>query len=88
MPKLCPRHDFTWDVSCTANAISQIRSYMGVLISVPTPCPRHILTGALLSQCQRHIPDMVLHGTSHNLNDSNSMFQTWSYMRSHHPNVM
>ncbi|MFQ6649574.1 hypothetical protein Gotur_022310, partial [Gossypium turneri] len=88
MPKPCPRHGLTWDVSCTANAISQIWSYMGVLISVPTPCLRHGLTGVLSSWCQRHVLDMVLHVTYHNLNDANAMFQTWSYMGSHHPNVM
>ncbi|MFQ6661962.1 hypothetical protein Gotur_029955 [Gossypium turneri] len=41
MPKPCPKHGLTWDVSCTANVISQIWSYMRVLISVPMPCPRH-----------------------------------------------
>ncbi|MFQ6668427.1 hypothetical protein Gotur_034081 [Gossypium turneri] len=76
MPKLCPRHSLTWDVSFTANAISQIWSYMGVLISVPMPCPRHGLTGDLSSRCQCHVPDMVLHSYSHNLNDANVMSQT------------
>ncbi|MFQ6622548.1 hypothetical protein Gotur_002639 [Gossypium turneri] len=66
MPKPCPRHGLTWDISCTANAISQIWYYMGVLISVPMPCPRHGLTGDLSSRCQHHVPDMVLRGTSHN----------------------
>ncbi|MFQ6626158.1 hypothetical protein Gotur_005459 [Gossypium turneri] len=61
---------------------------MGVLISVPMPCPRHGLTGDLSSRCQRHVPDMVLHGTSHILNDVNAMSQTWSYMGSHSLNVM
>ncbi|MFQ6671120.1 hypothetical protein Gotur_035754, partial [Gossypium turneri] len=88
MPKPCPRHGLTWYVSCTANVISQIWSYMGVLISVPMPCPRHGLTRDLSSRCQHHIPDMVLHGTTHNLNDANAMLQTWSYMGSNHPNVM
>ncbi|MFQ6666142.1 hypothetical protein Gotur_032616, partial [Gossypium turneri] len=88
MPKSCPRHSLTWDVSCTANAISQIWFYMGVLISVPMPSPRHGLTGDLSSRCQCHVQDMVLHGTSHNLNDANSMPQTWSYMGSLYPNVM
>ncbi|MFQ6668752.1 hypothetical protein Gotur_034288 [Gossypium turneri] len=73
---------------CTANVISQIWSYMGVLISVPMPCPRHGLTGDLSSRCQRHVLDMVLYGTSHNLNDANAMYQTWSYMGSLYPNVM
>ncbi|MFQ6650143.1 hypothetical protein Gotur_022541 [Gossypium turneri] len=62
MPKPCPRHGLTWDV----------------LISVPMPCPRHGLTGDLSSRCQRHVPDMVLHGTSHL--GANAMSQTWSYM--------
>ncbi|MFQ6622602.1 hypothetical protein Gotur_003032 [Gossypium turneri] len=88
MPKSCPRHGLTWDVSCTANFISQIWSYMGVLISVLMPCPKHSLTGDLSSRWQCHVRKMVLHGTSHNLNDANAMFQTWSYMGSHHPNVM
>ncbi|MFQ6653005.1 hypothetical protein Gotur_024623 [Gossypium turneri] len=88
MPKSCPRHGLTWDVSCTANSISQIWSYMGVLISVPMPCPRNGLTGDLSSRCQCHVPNMVLHGTSHNLNDANAMSQTWSYMGSLYPNVM
>ncbi|MFQ6659050.1 hypothetical protein Gotur_028084 [Gossypium turneri] len=61
---------------------------MGVLISVPMPCPRHCLTGDLSSRCQCHVPDMVLHGTSHDLKDANAMSQTWSYMRSLYPNVM
>ncbi|MFQ6624104.1 hypothetical protein Gotur_004069, partial [Gossypium turneri] len=86
MPKLCPGHSLIWDVSCTANTISQIWSYMGVLISVPMPCPRHGLTGDLSSRCQRHVPDMVLHGTSY-LGD-NAMSQTWSYMGSLYLNVM
>ncbi|MFQ6667077.1 hypothetical protein Gotur_033218, partial [Gossypium turneri] len=47
-----------------ANAMSQTWSYMGSLISVPTPCPRHGLTWDLSSRCQRYVPDMVLHGTS------------------------
>ncbi|MFQ6646322.1 hypothetical protein Gotur_019829, partial [Gossypium turneri] len=88
MAKPCPRHGLTWDVSCTANAISHKWSYMGVLISVPMTCPRHGLTGDLSSRCQRHVPDMVLHETSHNLIDANSMSQTWSYMGSLYPNVM
>ncbi|MFQ6631168.1 hypothetical protein Gotur_009346 [Gossypium turneri] len=78
MPKLCPRHSLTWNVFSTANVISQIWSYMGVLILVPMPCPRHGLMGDLSSWCQHHVPDMVLHGTSHNLNDANAMSQTWS----------
>ncbi|MFQ6624594.1 hypothetical protein Gotur_003614 [Gossypium turneri] len=82
MPKPCPRHGLTWNVSCTTNVISQILPYMGVLISVPMPCPRNGLTGDLSSRCQRHVLDMVLHGTSHNLNDANVMSQTWSYMGS------
>ncbi|MFQ6626263.1 hypothetical protein Gotur_004644 [Gossypium turneri] len=86
MPKSCPKHGLTWDVSCTANAISQIWSYMGVLISVPMPCPRHALTGDLSSWCQRHVPDMVLHGTSHL--GVNAMSQTCSFMGSHSLNVM
>ncbi|MFQ6658878.1 hypothetical protein Gotur_027970, partial [Gossypium turneri] len=61
---------------------------MRVLISVPMSCPRHGLTGDLSSRCQRHVPDMVLHGTSHNLNNANAMSQTWSYMGSHSPNAM
>ncbi|MFQ6645986.1 hypothetical protein Gotur_019988 [Gossypium turneri] len=73
MPKPCPRHGLTWDVSCTANAISQIWSYMRVLILVSMSRPRHGLTGHLSSQCQRHVPDMVLHRTSHNLNNGNAM---------------
>ncbi|MFQ6667793.1 hypothetical protein Gotur_033690 [Gossypium turneri] len=88
MPKLRPRHSLTWDVFCTVNSISQIWSYMGVLISVPMPCPKHGLTGDLSSRCQRHVLDMVLHGTSHNFNHSNAMSQTWSYMGSHSLNVM
>ncbi|MFQ6654479.1 hypothetical protein Gotur_025444 [Gossypium turneri] len=76
MPKPCPRHGFTWDVSYTVNVISQIWSYIRVLISVPMPCPKHGLTGDLSSRCQCHIPDMVLHGTSHNLNNANAMSQT------------
>ncbi|MFQ6669104.1 hypothetical protein Gotur_034488, partial [Gossypium turneri] len=52
------------------------------------PCPRHGLTWDLSSRCQHHVPDMVLHGTSHNLNDANAMSQTWSYMGSLYPNVM
>ncbi|MFQ6648175.1 hypothetical protein Gotur_021199, partial [Gossypium turneri] len=88
MPKPCPRHGLAWDVSCTDNVISQIWSYMGVLISVSMPCPRHGLTGDLSSRCQRHVPNMVLHGTSHNLNSANAMSQTWSYMGSLYPNVM
>ncbi|MFQ6659567.1 hypothetical protein Gotur_028418, partial [Gossypium turneri] len=88
MPKPCPRHGLTWDVSCTANAISQIWSYMRVLISVPMPCPRHGLTGDLSSRYQRHVLDVVLCGTSHNLNNANAMSQIWSYMGSHSPNVM
>ncbi|MFQ6626004.1 hypothetical protein Gotur_004627 [Gossypium turneri] len=73
MPKPCPRYGLTWDVSCTANAISQIWSYMRVLISIPMPCRRHRLKGDLSSRCQCHVPDMVLHGTSHNLNNANAM---------------
>ncbi|MFQ6659494.1 hypothetical protein Gotur_028374, partial [Gossypium turneri] len=88
MPKPCPRHGLTWDVSCTADAISQIWSYMGVLISVPMPCPRHGLTGDFSSRCQRHVPDIVLRGTSHNLNNAKAMSQAWSYMGSHSLNVM
>ncbi|MFQ6622158.1 hypothetical protein Gotur_003176 [Gossypium turneri] len=88
MPKPCPTHGLTWDVSCTTNAISQICSYMRVLISVPMPCPRHGLTGDILSRCQRHVPDMVLCGTSHNLNNANAMSQTWSYMGPYSLNVM
>ncbi|MFQ6622081.1 hypothetical protein Gotur_002403, partial [Gossypium turneri] len=88
MPKPCPRHGLTWDASCTANIISQIWSYMRVLISVPMPCPRHGLTGDLASRNQRHVPDMVLRGTSHNLNNANAMSRTWSYMGSYSPNVM
>ncbi|MFQ6665493.1 hypothetical protein Gotur_032214, partial [Gossypium turneri] len=88
MPKPCPRHGLTWDVSYTTNAISQIWSYMRVLISVPMPCPRHGLTRDLSSWYQRHVPNMVLRGTSHNLNNANAMSQTWSYMGSHPPNVM
>ncbi|MFQ6645987.1 hypothetical protein Gotur_019989 [Gossypium turneri] len=88
MPKPCPGHGLTWDVSCTTNVISQIWSYMGVLISVPMLCPRHGLMGNLSSRCQRHVPDMVLHGTSLNLNNVNAMSQTWSYMGSHSLNVM
>ncbi|MFQ6667609.1 hypothetical protein Gotur_033566, partial [Gossypium turneri] len=88
MSKPCPRHGLTWDVSCTTNVISQIWSYMGVLISMPMPCPRHGLTGDLSSRCQRHVPNMVLHRTSHNLNNANVMSQTWSYMGSHSLNVM
>ncbi|MFQ6670977.1 hypothetical protein Gotur_035663 [Gossypium turneri] len=61
---------------------------MRVLISVPMPCSRHGLTGDLSSRYQRHVPDMVLHGNSHNLNNANAMSQTWSYMDSHPPNVM
>ncbi|MFQ6649793.1 hypothetical protein Gotur_023619 [Gossypium turneri] len=61
---------------------------MGVPILVPMPRPRHGLTGDLSSWCQRHVPDLVLHGTSHNLNDANAMSQTWSYMGSLYPNVM
>ncbi|MFQ6630434.1 hypothetical protein Gotur_010027, partial [Gossypium turneri] len=49
---------------------------------------QHGLTGDLSSRCQRHVPNMVLHGTSHNLNNSNAMSQTWSYMGSHSFNVM
>ncbi|MFQ6624223.1 hypothetical protein Gotur_004532, partial [Gossypium turneri] len=52
------------------------------------PCPRHGLMGDLSSWCQRHVPDMVLHGTSHNLNDVNAMSQTWFYVGSLYPNVM
>ncbi|MFQ6627145.1 hypothetical protein Gotur_004724 [Gossypium turneri] len=64
-----------------ANAMFQTWSYMGpLMISVPMPCPRHGLTGDLSSQCQRHVPDMVLHGTSHDLKDASAMSQTWSYM--------
>ncbi|MFQ6655986.1 hypothetical protein Gotur_026286, partial [Gossypium turneri] len=88
MPMPCPRHGLIWDVSCTANAISQIWSYMGVLISVPMSCPRHGLTGDLSSRCQRHVPDIVLRETSHKLNNANAMSHTWSYMGSHSPNVM
>ncbi|MFQ6635110.1 hypothetical protein Gotur_011110, partial [Gossypium turneri] len=88
MPKPCPRYGLTWDVSCTANFISQIWSYIRVLISVPMPCPRHGLMGDLPSWYQRHVPDMVLLGTSHNLNNANAMSQTWSYMGSHPLNVM
>ncbi|MFQ6636725.1 hypothetical protein Gotur_013177, partial [Gossypium turneri] len=61
---------------------------MRVLISVPMPCPRHGLTVDLSSQYQCHVPDMVLHGTSHNLHNANVMSQTWSYMGSHLPNDM
>ncbi|MFQ6667295.1 hypothetical protein Gotur_033362, partial [Gossypium turneri] len=52
------------------------------------PCPRHGLTGDLSSRCQRHVPDMSLHWTSHNLSDANAMSQTWSYMGSLYPNFM
>ncbi|MFQ6670664.1 hypothetical protein Gotur_035488, partial [Gossypium turneri] len=86
MPKPFPRHGLTWDVSCTANVISQIWSYMGVLISVPLPHPRHGLMGDLSSRCQRNVLDMVLHGTSHL--SANAMSQTWSYMGPLYPNVM
>ncbi|MFQ6662888.1 hypothetical protein Gotur_030587, partial [Gossypium turneri] len=86
MPKPCPRHGLTWDVSCTANTISLIWSYMGVLILVPMPCSRHGLTGHLSSRCQRHVLDMVLHETSYL--GANAMSQTWSYMGSLYPNVM
>ncbi|MFQ6656871.1 hypothetical protein Gotur_026791 [Gossypium turneri] len=51
---------------------------MGVLILMPMPCPRHGLTGDLSSRCQRHVPNMVLQGTSHL--GTNAMSQTWSYM--------
>ncbi|MFQ6669395.1 hypothetical protein Gotur_034657, partial [Gossypium turneri] len=93
----------TWSyMGCShigAHAMSQTWSYGGPLISVPMPCPRHGLTWDLSSRCQRHVsdissrcqlhvPDMVLRGTSHNLNDANSMSQTWSYMGSLYPNVM
>ncbi|MFQ6651725.1 hypothetical protein Gotur_023932 [Gossypium turneri] len=71
-----------------ANAMSQTWSYMGPLIFVPTPCPRHGVTWDLSSRCQCHVPNMVLHGASHNLNDANAMSQTWSYMGSLYPNVM
>ncbi|MFQ6629600.1 hypothetical protein Gotur_008139, partial [Gossypium turneri] len=88
MPKPCPRHGLTWDVSCTAIDISKIWSYMRVLISVPMPCPRHGLTGDLSSRYQCHVLNMVLRETSHNLNNFNAMSQTWSYMGSHSLNVM
>ncbi|MFQ6663523.1 hypothetical protein Gotur_031025, partial [Gossypium turneri] len=52
------------------------------------PCPRHGLTGDPSARYQHHVPDMVLHGTSHNLNNSNAMSQIWSYMGSYPPNVM
>ncbi|MFQ6665291.1 hypothetical protein Gotur_032067, partial [Gossypium turneri] len=48
----------------SAHAMSQTWSYGGPLISVPTPCPRYGLTWDLSSRCQRHVPDMVLHGIS------------------------
>ncbi|MFQ6665796.1 hypothetical protein Gotur_032406, partial [Gossypium turneri] len=88
MPKPYPRHGLTWDVFCTANVISHIWSYMGVLISVPIPCSRHGLTGDLSSRFQRHVPNMVLCVTFHNFNNANVMSQTWSYMGSHSLNVM
>ncbi|MFQ6648119.1 hypothetical protein Gotur_021936, partial [Gossypium turneri] len=88
MPKPCPKHGLTWDVSCTANVIYQRCSYMGVLIQVPMSCPRHNLTGELSSRCQRHVLDMVLHGTSHNLNNAHAISQTGSYTGSHSLNVM
>ncbi|MFQ6636433.1 hypothetical protein Gotur_013572, partial [Gossypium turneri] len=77
MRKLCLRHSFTWDVFCTGNVISQIWSYMGVLISVAMPYPRHGLTGDLSSRCQCHVPDMILHGSSHI--GAHAMSQAWSY---------
>ncbi|MFQ6636546.1 hypothetical protein Gotur_013312 [Gossypium turneri] len=86
MPKPCPRHGLTWYVSCTTNAISQIWSYMGVLILVPVPCPRHGLTRDLSFRCQCHVLDMVLHETSHL--GANAMSRTWSYMGPLYPNVM
>ncbi|MFQ6669830.1 hypothetical protein Gotur_034923, partial [Gossypium turneri] len=45
---------------------------------MPKPCPRHGLTWDVLISCQCHVPDMVLHGTSHL--GANAMSQTWSYM--------
>ncbi|KAL1153007.1 hypothetical protein V6Z11_A09G147600 [Gossypium hirsutum] len=61
VPTPCPRHGLTWDV----------------LVMVPMPCPRHGLIGDLSSRCQRHVPDMVLHGTSRL--GAHAMSQTWSY---------
>ncbi|MFQ6631245.1 hypothetical protein Gotur_008821 [Gossypium turneri] len=41
-------------------------------------CMANEARGDLSSRCQRHVLDMVLHGTSHL--GANTMSQTWSYM--------
>ncbi|MFQ6667117.1 hypothetical protein Gotur_033242 [Gossypium turneri] len=45
-----------------------------------------VLHGMFSYRCPCHVPDMVLHGTSHL--GANAMSQTWSYMGPLYPNVM
>ncbi|KAK8305151.1 hypothetical protein V6Z11_D03G041000 [Gossypium hirsutum] len=72
----------TWSyMGCShlgTHAMSQTWSYRGPLISVPMSCLKHGLIWDLSSRCQRHVPDMVLHGTSHL--GANAMSQTCSIL--------
>ncbi|MFQ6648120.1 hypothetical protein Gotur_021937, partial [Gossypium turneri] len=83
--------------------MSQTWSYMGCFLYCQCYIPNMVLHGSsyivahVMSQTWSYgrplismptVPDMVLYGTSLNLNNANAMCQTWSYMVFHSPNVM